>query len=86
MALNQMIPYLDSEQRLSTEESGNKRYHWTQTSLIETADDILNAIDKKKVTDVVLLDMSKAFDSLDYKILMLNVACCPKFVFKLSVE
>jgi len=31
---------------------------------------MLNAIDKKKVTAVVLLDLSKAFDSIDYQILL----------------
>jgi len=29
----------------------------------ETTDTILNAIDKKKLTAIVLLDMSKAFDN-----------------------
>ena len=33
-ALNQVMPYLDSNQRLSTEQSGNKRYHSTETSLL----------------------------------------------------
>ena len=48
-------------------------YHSTETSLIETNDTFLHAIDKKEVTAVVLLDMSKAFDSLDHKILMLKL-------------
>ena len=72
-ALNQLIPYLDSKERMSAEQSGNRRFHSTETSLIETTDAIFNAIDKKKVTAVVLLDMSKAFDSLDHKILMLKL-------------
>jgi hypothetical protein len=38
--------------------------------LIHTTDVILNAIDKQKVTAVVLLDMSKAFDSLNHGILL----------------
>ena len=72
-ALNQVMPYLDSNQRLSTEQSGNKRYHSTETSLIETTDVILNAIDKKNITAMVLLDMTKAFDSLNYEILLLKL-------------
>ncbi len=71
--LNQMIPYLDSNQRLSANQSGNKRFHSTETSLIETTDAILNAIDDKKLTAVALLDMSKAFDSIDHKILLLKL-------------
>jgi hypothetical protein len=45
---NQMIPYLDAKQRLSTQQSGNWRFHSTETSLIETTDSILNTIDGKE--------------------------------------
>ena len=38
--------------------------------MIQTTDEILNAIDKKKLTAVVLLDLSKAFDSIDHQILL----------------
>ena len=73
VVLNQVVSYLDINKRLSTEQSGNKKYHSTETSLIETTDTFLHAIDKKEVTAVVLLDMSKAFDGLDHKILMLKL-------------
>ena len=73
VVLNQVVSYLNINKRLSTEQSGNKKYHSTETSLIETTDTFLHAIDKKEVTAVVLLDMSKAFDSLDNKILMLKL-------------
>ena len=58
---------------LSTQQSGNRRFHSTETSLIETTDSILNAIDGKELTAVVLLDMSKAFDSIDHNILLLKL-------------
>lgn len=41
----------------------------TETSLINITDSILNAIDQKKVTALVLLDMSKAFDCVNHNIL-----------------
>ena len=63
------MPYLLSHNRLATNQSGNKQWHSTETSLIKTTDIILKAIDDKKLTAVVLLDMSKAFDSLDHDIL-----------------
>ena len=70
VALNQLMPYLLSHNRLATNQSGNKQWHSTETSLIKTTDIILKAIiDDKKLTAVVLLDMSKAFDSLDHDIL-----------------
>lgn len=46
--------------------SGNKRWHSTETSLISTTDFILCGIDDKKITAVVYLDMSKAFDAINH--------------------
>ena len=63
IALNQFVPYLESNKRLSSTQSGNRQFHSTETSLVHTTDAVLEAIDKKKTTAVVLLDMSKAFDS-----------------------
>ena len=51
-------------------QSGNKTWHSTETSLIHSTDSILKAIDHKKVTAVILLDMSKAFDSINHNILL----------------
>ena len=64
------MPYLLFHNRLAVNQSGNKQWHSTETSLIKTTDVILKAIDDKKLTAVVLLDMSKAFDSLDHDILI----------------
>ena len=69
IALNQFVPYLESNKRLSSTQSGNKQFHSTETSLVHTTDAVLEAIDKKKTTAVVLLDMSKAFDSIHHNIL-----------------
>ena len=64
-ALNQFLPYLVSNDRLTTKQSGNKRFHSTET-LIHTTDFILKKKKKKKTTAIVLLDMSKAFDSINH--------------------
>ncbi|XP_073228523.1 uncharacterized protein [Porites lutea] len=70
---NQLTSYLQSNDTLSKSQSGNKRWHSCETSVIETTDTILNAIDKKKLTAVVLLDMSKAFDSVNHDTLILKL-------------
>ena len=44
--------------------------HSTETSLIKVSDEILTAIDSKKLTAVVLLDFSKAFDSINHQTLL----------------
>ena len=64
------MPYLVANDRLTTKQSGNKRWHSTETTLIRTTDFILNAMDKRKITAIVLLDMSKAFDSINHGILL----------------
>ena len=59
---NQMTPY----QRL---QSGNKEWHSCKTSVIETTD----TIDWHNWHNVVLLSMSKAFDSVNYETLILKL-------------
>lgn len=51
-------------------QSGNKMWHSTETSPIYRTDKVLGAIDQKKTTAMVLLDMSKAFDSISHKTLL----------------
>ena len=70
IALNQLMPYLVENDRLSVHQSGNTKWHSTETSLIYTSDRILTAIDQKKTSAVVLLDTRKAFDSVNYDILI----------------
>ena len=69
VAHNQLTSYLSSRNLLSTKQCGNKQWHSTETSIIHTTDTILSAIDKKKLTAVVLLEMSKTFDSINHQIL-----------------
>ena len=64
------MPYLVENDRLSVHQSSDKKWHSTETSLIYTTDRILTAIDQKKTSVVVLLDMSKAFDSVNHDILV----------------
>ena len=70
---NQLMYYLTSKGRLSTKQSGNKEKHSTETSVIQTTDIILSAIDKKHFTAVILLDMRKAFDSIDHTLLLVKL-------------
>ena len=68
--LNQFMPYLVSNDRLTTMQSGNKRWHSTETTLIRSTDFILNAMDKRKITAFVLLDTSKAFNNVIHSLLL----------------
>jgi len=70
VAYNQFVTYLTTKKRLTTKQNGSKKWHSTETSLLRTTDAFLKGIDKKKLTACVLLDMSKAFDSVHHQILL----------------
>ena len=67
------MTYLTTKERLTTKQSGNKKWFSTETSLIRTTDTFLKGIDDKKLTACVLLDMSKAFDSVDHQVLLRKI-------------
>ena len=66
IALNQLVTYLDVNKKLTSHQSGNKKLHSTETLNIFMADSILESVDRKEMTALVLLDLSKAFDSIDH--------------------
>ena len=70
VALNQFTEYAIRRNYLSGHQSGNKKRHSTETLNILMSDLALEAIDRKQVTALVLLDLSKAFDSIDHMSLL----------------
>ena len=70
IALEQFSVYLMSHKCLSSHQSGKKSLHSTETLNIYTTDLILEAMDKKKMSALILLDLSKAFDSAGYQRLL----------------
>lgn len=74
VALNQFSSFLNHTGRLSCHQSGNKKYHSTETLNILVSDFILNSMDNKKLSAIVLIDLSKAFDSIDHSILLQKLA------------
>ena len=63
---NQFNAYLIDNKRLTSHQSGNKKVHSTETLNIQLAESVLEAMDKKQITTLVLLDLWKAFDSIDH--------------------
>jgi hypothetical protein len=70
IVLNQFSDYLLSKGRLTSHQSGNKKCHSTETLNLFVTDIILTAMDKKKLSALVLLDLSKAFDSINHLFLL----------------
>ena len=82
LAHKQFVEFLTTHDKLSTYQSGNRKMHSTETALINLTDNILKAIDEKYALLLVLLDMSKAFDSLNHNLLLGKLR---KLGFKASV-
>ena len=70
---NQFNSYLQLNDRLTKTQSGNKKWHLTEISVIETTDTILRAIDQKMFTSAVFLNMSKAFNNINNETLILKL-------------
>lgn len=74
IVLSQFSTYLFDNNKLTSHQSGNKKAHSTETLNIFLTDHILEAMDKKKLTALVLLDLSKAFDSIQHQKLLLKLS------------
>ena len=74
IALQQFSSYLHRHSCLNSHQSGNKKHHSTETLNISVSDALLDAMDKKKLSALILLDLSKAFDSLSHSILLQKLA------------
>ena len=62
IALNQFTEYLTQQGNLTCHQSGNRKFYSTETlSLLVTGHKVM---DKKEITAMVLIDLSKAFDSI----------------------
>ena len=56
VAYNQFVTYLTTKERLTTNQTGDKKWFSIETSLIHTTDAFIKGIDDKKLTACVLLD------------------------------
>ena len=74
------MAYMKGRKRLTEHQSGNKAQHSTETLNVMMTDKFLEAMNNKMLTLMVLLDLSKAFDSIDhakllFKLRSLGVSC-----------
>ena len=70
VALNQLTSYMNEKKCLSKHQSGNKKLHSCETLGVFMRDKVFKAMDSKELTVIVLLDFSKAFDSIDHRKLL----------------
>ncbi|KAL1452280.1 hypothetical protein WDU94_006566 [Cyamophila willieti] len=70
----QVNKYLLENSLLNPLQSGFRAGHSTSSALIKVTDDIRGAMDQRKLTLLLLLDFSKAFDSVDHEILIARLS------------
>ena len=66
----QIIKYLSENELYPINQSAYRKNHSTETTIVSIFDNIYNAIDNGNKVQLVLLDMSAAFDSISYEILL----------------
>ena len=70
VAADQIQSYLNEHDLFPSLQSAYRRHHSTETALLKVKNDILMNMENQKVTLLVLLDLSAAFDTVDHRILL----------------
>ena len=68
--LNQLCSFIETQNLYNINESGFRKGHSTNTLLLKLRDDIRTAMNRSEVTLSILIDYSKAFDTIDHCILL----------------
>ena len=66
---NQLYQYMEESCLFSSDQSGFLRQHSTLTCLLKSTDDWYRGLDLGKLVGLVLIDLKKAFDTVDHDIL-----------------
>ena len=72
LANGKFVDYFTANKILAKTESGDQKLYSTETAVLCATDELLQAIDDKKISALVLLNMSKAFDSIRHILLQKN--------------
>lgn len=70
----QMIKYLNVNNIIPIYQSGFRKGHSCTTALLKITNDIVEGFDNSKCTAMILLDMSKAFDSINFELLLAKLS------------
>jgi hypothetical protein len=66
--------HLNSFKSLSSFQSAYRKFHSTETALLKIQNDLLLASNQQKVSALILLDLSAAFDTIDHRTLFTRLS------------
>ena len=70
VVLSQILQHINCHKLLSDFQSAYHPHHNTETAFLKVTNDLLSAMDDGKISELVLLDLSAAFDTIDHEILL----------------
>ena len=65
-----MCNFFKGDKDLDKLQSAYKKFHSTNTALLNISDDIYQSMDKSQITILILLDYSKAFDCANHRLIL----------------
>ena len=68
--LGQLCKFIEANNLLPDHQSGFRAGYSCTTAMLEVVDDIHSSIDRKSCTALILLDFSRAFDTVDHDLLL----------------
>ena len=74
--LDQLVPFLEEVSVVPRYQSAYKELHSTQAALCKIHDDLVSSTCHGKVSLLVLLDLSAAFDTVDHRLLLSDFSDC----------
>ena len=72
---NQTQSFLDENKILYTYQSGFRKHYSTDICLSYLTDRLCNGFEKGLLTGMILIDLQKAFDTIDHSILLEKMKC-----------